>query len=353
MKKILSIGLIIILIVALKSCNKDPEIGTIYNPHPYELEIPPHFPPMEIPENNPLTVEGVALGRRLFYDPIISDDGSVNCNSCHIQEYSFSHPSNHISDVKGDPIKRNAMPLINLGWRENFAWDLRSGSLLGKIKNSISNPFAINGKPIEVETKLAQDSTYGRMFFEAFGPDAVTFENTAKALEQFLRTLISGNSKFDQYLQTNPPDLTIFTPEEQGGFDIFTTELGDCFHCHGGFLRSDLIAHNNGLDRTFTDKGLGKITGSTSDDGKFLATTLRNIEYTTPYMHDGRFNTLEEVAIFYSFELEHSSTIDPLMKKANQGGIQLTALQRQQLIAFLKTFSDEEFINNPDHKSPF
>jgi len=184
------------------------------------------------------------------------------------------------------------------------------------------------------------------MFLNAFGTEKIDSTLVTKAIAQFERTLISGNTKFDQYLLGN----TSLSQQELNGFTIFMSEdKGDCFHCHGSDnnpLWTDNDFHNNGLDASFNDLGLGAVTGDPNDNGKFKSPSLRNLVYTAPYMHDGRFSTLEEVINHYSEGLQSSSTIDPLMKKVNQGGVQLTPLEKADLKAFLITLTDDDFINN-------
>ena len=185
------------------------------------------------------------------------------------------------------------------------------------------------------------------MFLQAFGTSTIDSTLVTKAIAQFERTLISGNSKFDQYLLGNV-DLT---PQELNGFNVFITEeKGDCFHCHGtgsNPLWTDNEFHNNGLDAVFTDLGLGAVTGDPNDNAKFKTPSLRNLAFTAPYMHDGRFATLDEVINFYSEGLQNSPTIDPLMKSVNDGGVQLSAQDKADLKAFLLTLTDNDFINNP------
>jgi cytochrome c peroxidase len=169
-----------------------------------------------------------------------------------------------------------------------------------------------------------------------------------KALAQFERTLISADSKWDRYLRGD----TELSVAEARGFEIFFTERGDCFHCHSTILFTDNEFHNNGLDSVFTDDGLAGVTGDPADLGRFKTPTLRNLSYTAPYMHDGRFATLEEVIDFYSEGLKFSSTIDPLMKNVNQGGVRLSEEEKTNLLAFLLTLDDHTFITNPDFAKP-
>jgi cytochrome c peroxidase len=201
-----------------------------------------------------------------------------------------------------------------------------------------------------VVAKLEQDPEYPILFSKAFGTSSIDSSLVAKAIAQFERILISGNSKFDQYLLGN----ATLSLQELNGFTIFMDEeKGDCFHCHGSDnnpLWTDNMFHNNGLDTNFSDLGLGAITGDPNDYGKFRSPTLRNLIFTAPYMHDGRFATLEEVIDHYSEGLQPSSTVDPLMKKVDQGGVQLSNQEKISLKAFLLTLTDFEFINNPNFR---
>jgi cytochrome c peroxidase len=186
----------------------------------------------------------------------------------------------------------------------------------------------------------------------AFNTNIIDSSLVAKAIAQFERTLISGNSRFDQYLNGQ----ISLTAQELDGFNVFMTETrGDCFHCHGNAanpLWTDNLFHNNGLDATFSDNGLGTITGNTADYGKFKTPSLRNLAYTAPYMHDGRFATLDEVINHYSEGLQNSPTISPLLKYIGQGGVQLTASDKASLKAFLLSLSDSSFVNNPNFQQP-
>ena len=212
----------------------------------------------------------------------------------------------------------------------------------------VKNPIEMHSNWANVAEKLQQDPEYPTLFLRAFGTTIIDSSLVTKAIAQFERILISGNSKFDQYLLGN----ATLSLEELNGFAIFMDEeKGDCFHCHGSDnnpLWTDNGFHNNGLDSTFDDLGLGGVTGDPNDNGKFRSPSLRNLNFTAPYMHDGRFATLEEVINHYSEGLQFSSTIDPLMKKVSQGGVQLTPQEKLDLNAFLLTLTDPEFINNPD-----
>ena len=325
-----------------------------YIPIPATLDIPVLFQdrlidPL-IPTNNPLTEEGIALGKRLFFDRRLSGDHSQSCASCHNPRNAFTDNSQFSNGIDGSVGTRNSMPLFNLAWNfsDRFAWDGKELGLEQQALEPVQNPIEMHSNWSDVALKLQQDTDYPTLFLHAFGTATIDSSLVAKAIAQFERTLISGNSKFDHYLMGS----TTLSPQEMDGFDIFTREdKGDCFHCHGGEnnpLWTDNGFHNNGLDAVFTDLGLGAVTGDPNDHGKFRTPSLRNLAFTAPYMHDGRFTTLDEVIDFYSEGLQNSPTIDPLMKSVDQGGVQLSSEEKASLKAFLLTLTDHGFVNHPD-----
>ncbi|MCE2712394.1 MAG: cytochrome-c peroxidase [Cryomorphaceae bacterium] len=356
MKYVLAVFVVLTIVL---SCRKD-RIG--YMPTPYELQIPSHFPDMIIPEDNPMTVEGVALGRRLFYEEKLSGDNSMSCASCHAPVNSFSDPNQFSTGIQGIQGNRNSMALINLGWQKFFFWDGRSKSLEDQILEPIPNPIEMHQSWKDAVAKLNNDVSYRNMFFKAFGEEGVDSLKVTKAIAQFIRTMISGNSKFDvMYKYENGMSLTAvdqqilpnILAEEWAGYDLFKSLNGaDCLHCHSGVLMHINKFSNNGLDATFTDSGRGGVTGNPNDMGRFKIPTLRNIELTAPYMHDGRFATLDEVIEHYSSGLVSSPTIDPLMEHLSNSGVQLDNQERFLLKKFLITLTDQSFVNNPDFQDP-
>ncbi|MFC2176446.1 cytochrome-c peroxidase [Bacteroidota bacterium] len=336
---------------SVSGCKEKPEED--YVTTPYTLEIPAWFPPIDqfIPADNQMTVEGVALGRKLFYDPILSGDNTQACASCHLQENGFSDPRAFSEGISGEFGNRNAMAVINLGWNQfGFFWDGRDKTLEDQALGPVVNPIEMNTTWPEVEAKLNADAEYSLLFKQAYGIDVIDSLHVAKAIAQFERTLISGNSKFDRFYNQKIEQLTAL---EARGFVLYTTEAGDCFHCHGlGGLITDNRFHNNGLDQMFKDSGRYKVTGNADDIGLFRTPTLRNIELTAPYMHDGRFFTLEQVVEHYSEHVKPSPTIDPLMKKVGTGGLQLSEQDKKALVAFLKTFTDSKFATNTNFSKP-
>lgn len=360
MKKI---GIIILALCLFSSCSEDENNGFTpldendTTPATLDLNIPEIFssriiPPV-IPADNPLTEEGVALGKRLFFDKILSSDESISCASCHAPQKAFTDNTPTSAGVDGTLGHRNSMPLFNLAWNyaERFAWDGKELSLERQALEPVENPVEMHSDWGDVVNKLESHPDYPLLFEQAFNTQTITKELAAKAIAQFERTLISANSKFDRYSLGQ----ATLTPQELNGLDVFLREdKGDCFHCHGNPnmpLWTDNDFHNNGLNATFTDLGLGAVTGDPNDNGKFKTPSLRNLAFTAPYMHDGRFETIEEVIDFYSEGLQNSPTIDPLMKNVDQGGVQLSDADKADLKAFILTLSDPSFLNNPDFQN--
>ena len=343
------VGVVFLLVAACKKDESEDPEDTGWNPTDYNLVIPDGYPDMEIPENNPMTVEGVELGRRLFFDPILSANNTQSCASCHIQDLSFAENRQFSIGIDGIEGSRNAMSLINAGWFRSMNWDGSATTLEEQAFEPVTNPVEMHNTWPDAVAALKNHPDYPDWFYDAFGTRDFDSAHVVRALAQFERTLISSDSKWDRYLR-GEVQLSV---AETKGFEIFFTEKGDCFHCHSTILFTDNEFHNNGLDSVFTDTGLNEVTGDPNDIGKFKTPTLRNVVYTSPYMHDGRFETLEEVIDFYSEGLKFSPTIDPLMKNVNQGGVQLTQEEKENLIAFIKTLTDTTFINNPDFSNPF
>lgn len=303
------------------------------------LELSDEFPIMEIPEDNPLTVEGIRLGERLFFDPILSIDSTISCSSCHQNTAAFSDPAAFSVGVAG-ATTRNSMPIVNAGWMSTLFWDGRAISLEDQALQPVVNHVEMGETWNNVVAKLQRHPDYPSLFQDAFETDKVTADLATKAIAQFERTLISANSRYDQFRAGDIP----LTEEEELGRTLFFTEKADCFHCHGTSLFTDNRFHNNGLDQTHSDIGLAAVTGNDADIGKFKTPTLRNIEFSAPYMHDGRFATLEEVVEFYNSGSQPSATIDPLIGNGRQ--MNLTDEEKRALVAFMKSLSDPAFLNH-------
>lgn len=363
-----------LLVWLLSACN--PKEKT-HETTPYDLVIPRYFPTtLNIPADNPLTVEGVELGRKLFYDTRIrgyagsDSDSAMCCASCHAQSAGFDLGADnpHLRNgrpvgVTGESTRHNAMPLCNLVFNnEGYFWNgsvfngnenATARNLEDIVKMAITAADELNAQPDKVVATLSKDDEYKELFFKAFGDEEITLDRVAKAVAQFLRTLISADSKFDQYLRGE----TQLTDAEWRGYVLFTTEEGaDCFHCHGGAgtpLFTTNLFYNNALDANPNDPGdRFTVTGNPYDRGAFRAPSLRNITVTAPYMHDGRFNTLDEVLEFYNCGLQNSPYVSPLMHKIGDGGACLTPSQLSDLKAFLFTLTDDHFLTNPDFGKP-
>jgi len=332
----------------------------------YTIEIPPFFPPMDIPADNPMTEEGIQLGRLLFWEPSLSLDRSISCGSCHAPSSNFSDPNQFSSGVNGTLGDRNASVICNLGWSSSFFWDGRALTLEDQIREPIEHPLEMNVSwEVVVERLMTEDFgdlDYPQLFFNAFGSEIITEDLAVKSIAQFVRTMISADSKFDKWRRGE----TNLTDEEYLGYQLFLKEGGDpevnqggefgadCFHCHGeaGLQFSDYLFHNNGLDPSFeNDPGRVNVTGFVLDSGLFKTPTLRNVAVSAPYMHDGRFTSLEDVIEHYNSGGVSSSTIDPFMKYTT-GGLELAPQQKEAIIAFLHALTDTTFIQNPNFLDP-
>ncbi len=315
---------------------------------PFHLNISERLPKVKLPADNPLTVEGVELGRRLFHDARLSQNNAQSCASCHDRSKAFTDGRSFSLGVNGDAGRRNAMPLVNLAWAQEFFWDGRAKSLREQVLLPIQDAHEMNETLSRVVVKLSAEHDYRTQFKAAFGTVGITSERMSLALEQFLLTQISQESKFDRAARK----VTELTSQEQRGLQLFVTEHdprrglrgADCFHCHGGNLFSNHQFLNNGLEKRGNDLGRMEVTKSETDRGKFKVPTLRNVALTAPYMHDGRFATLEEVVEHYNGKLHRSPTLDPNLAKHPESGLGLSAEDKAALVAFLKTLTDENFV---------
>lgn len=364
MKYSLTIFLLTFFTLLFTQCDVDPEVigdeNWVYDPTPYAVKPPMGIPNIPTTNNNPLTAKGVELGRHLFYDPLLSADSSQSCSSCHSVGHAFSDTVKFSIGVDGIAGKRNAMPIYNLGYQpfdNGFFWDGRALTIEDQVLVPIQDPVEMHEFLPNVIAKLSRSEIYPKMFFEAFGESEITPELTGKALAQFTKSILAGNSKYDSVLA----GLTFFNDDELAGYLSFISlDGGDCFHCHGenGGLFSDYIYRNNGIDFAtsyldFLDPGYGKVTGDSADYGKFKTPSLRNIALTAPYMHDGRFATLEEVLDHYSEGINDTPFTDTFIQFAFQGGVQIDEEEKQQIIAFLHTLTDHTMKDNPIYQNPF
>ena len=372
-----SVLLLVVMTVLAMACNKGEEhpLIPVHKATPYEIKIPFGFPlKLNIPEDNPMTVEGIELGRYLFYDGRISGnaepDKRMSCGTCHLQENAFEcgidHPDftgGHPHGVTGIHTQQLMLPLFNLVWNHNgYLWNgfVRNDNPDPLLRNiealtymSIIAPHEMNSDTNKAKEMIQNTPGYPELFKNAFGTEEVTVDRMGKAIAQFIRTIISTDSRFDKYMRG---ELQL-TDAELNGFVLFTTEEGaDCFHCHGGFgnpLFTTHLYYNNGKDTLFSDgRDRYAVTGDLRDIGAYKAPTLRNIELTAPYMHDGRFSTLDEVIEFYSHHVLNSPYINPLMHHVANGGTQLIASEKADLKAFIQSLRDDSFLVNPAFSPP-
>jgi cytochrome c peroxidase len=347
-----------LLLIAIRSKESaDPPVET----GPYAFSYPSNFGNrFTIPADNPMTKQGVQLGRMLFYEKKLSADNTMSCASCHDQKRAFTDGTAFSRGVDGTPTSRSSMSLANLLWVRQFFWDGRAKSLEEQAITPLTDPHEMGQSLAVSAKKLQQTSAYPPLFKLAFGSDTITGERLTKALAQFERTLISSNSRYDQFLagQYQP------TEQEKRGHDLFMTHPvpeqklrgANCGDCHGGYKTFMEFYHNNGLDAEPKDQGREKMTGRNNDRGRFRVPTLRNIALTAPYMHDGRFKTLEEVLDHYNDHIQPSPTLAPLVMEATNevGGksLLLTPQEKQDVIAFLHLLTDSTFITNPRFSDP-
>lgn len=345
----------------LSACKKDNTNTTNeveYDATPYALAYG-NFPVPAIAQDNQLTVQGVKLGRMLFYEKMLSKDGTQSCASCHRQEHAFTDTAKLSIGVRGLEGKRQAMTVFNMAWHENeFFWDGRAHLLRDQSLLPIQDELEMDESLANVVTKLNQSQTYKDQFKRAFGSEEITSEKMSLAMEQFMNSIVSNNSKYDQFLAGKVQ----LTPSEERGRQLYFKEYNqffpdssgaDCAHCHGGANFENDKYMNNGLDAAFTDIGRENVTKSASDKGKFKVTSLRNIALTQPYMHDGRFTTLEEVVEHYNSGLQASATLDPALEQTRATGLFLDVQEKADLVAFLKTLTDQTLVTNPEYSDPF
>jgi len=349
---------VLALMVFINACKK--EVPDNETPdEPYELAYGT-FPPPPLPADNKLTREGVKLGRMLFYEKMLSRTNTLSCASCHKQAQAFSDTARFSIGVRGLEGKRQAMGVFNMAWHTNeFFWDGRAHLLRDQSLKPIQDELEMDETLDNMVAKLQAADIYPKQFKRAFGTETITSELVSKALEQFMFSIISNSSKYDEYLAGR----ATLTPEEERGRYLFFKEYNpgfpaisgaDCQHCHSGANFENNLYMNNGLDTdgSFADIGREKVTGNTADKGKFKVPSLRNVELTPPYMHDGRFKTLEEVVDHYNLVTE-SATLDPSFLQQLPAGLKLSASDKAALVAFLKTLTDVKLTTNPEYASPF
>ncbi|WP_282075248.1 cytochrome-c peroxidase [Maribacter aquivivus] len=311
------------------------------------------------PNNKATTDNGATLGRVLFYDKNLSMNNTISCASCHIQENGFSDPNALSTGFNGELTSRNSMGLANARFYENgrFFWDERAVTLEAQTLVPIQDLVEMGLTLPELEEKLTQQPYYAALFTNAFGDETITSNRVALALSQFIRSMVSYESKFDDGLaQTQDIDDNFpnFTTSENRGKQLFMSNQTRCFDCHATNVFVGDDARNNGLDATITDLGVGGITGNNNELGEFKVPSLRNIALTGPYMHDGRFETLEEVIEHYNSGVQNNPNLDNRLTQGNNvRRLNLSDTDKQALVDFLNTLTDDEFINDEKYASPF
>jgi cytochrome c peroxidase len=325
------------------SCSKeDPEV---YTNIPIDYKIPSNFPPLVFNlKNNPLTNQGFELGKKLFYDGRLASDGIVSCAFCHLQENAFSHHKEAFSQgVNGSIGTRNTPALQNLAFQTTFMYDGAASHLDLQPIIPFTNPIEMDGNFLNAIKMMKEDKVYQKLFNEAFKEGEINTENMLKALGQFMVMLTSSNSRFDKYRRKEVGGT--MSKEELAGYDLFNDK---CASCHATDLMSDGSFRNNGLavDLKINDIGRYRVTELKSDYYKFKVPSLRNVEKTAPYMHDGRFNSLEKVLDHYNSGVVDSKNLDPILKQNNRLGISVSYEEKIKLIAFLKTLTDYQFLND-------
>ncbi len=351
MRKVFYIAGLLMFVGVIHSCHPDDKKSVPYNPTPYTLQYPSYvdsaFGSPSIPADNLLTRQGVALGRRLFFEKMLSGDGTMSCARCHEPANAFDDTARFSHGITGALGTRNAMAVVNLAWGTTFFWDGRTNTLEGQAHDPVTNPVEMNTTWPEVVSRLQQDVNYPALFYSAFGTYTIDSTLVTKAIAQFERTLISFNSAYDKYAILGTGTLTT---QQAHGLELF--QAFNCSKCHTLGLFTDNTLRNNGLETVPSDSGLAKFTHLPTDYGKFKVPTLRNIARTAPYMHDGRFKSLEEIVNFYTMGVHQASpNLDSNMHFYATAHA-MNAQDRLDLVAFLESLTDSTFLSNPDFSRP-
>ena len=365
MNKYNLLAIFLLLVCITFSCSDDPtmeppEEEIVQDTTAYNLTYGA-LPSPDLPSDNTLTEQGVQLGRMLFYEKMLSGNNTQSCGSCHLQEFAFSDTARFSLGVREMEGKRQAMSVVNMAWNTNeFFWDGRAHLLRDQSLLPIQDELEMDETLEGVIEKLSESQMYRDQFSRAFGSPEITEEKMSLAMEQFMNTIVSYNSKYDQWLA----GAVQLTESEERGRQLYFEEYNpffpdisgaDCQHCHGGDNFENDQYMNNGLDTDaeIMDYGREEVTQDAADRGKFKVPSLRNIALTAPYMHDGRFQTLEEVIDHYNTGIQESATTDITLLNTIGTGLLLTTQDKEDLINFLKTLTDDVFVNVPSYKSPF
>lgn len=335
------IFLILLAFVVCGCSNDDDE----YQKVPLSFQVPSNFPELAYDlSNNPLTQKGFELGKKLFYDGRLSSDGVVSCGFCHIQADAFTHHGHSFSHGVGDNIgTRNTPPIQNLAFQTAFMWDGATTHLDLQPIIPLTSPIEMNGSFSQIIAMMKADPIYVKLFKQAFSDGQINSENMLKALGQFMVMAVSSNSRFDKFRRNEPGG--VLSQDELEGYAIFNQK---CASCHATDLFTDNSFRNNGLsiNPQINDVGYYRVTELPQDKYKFKVPSLRNIEKTAPYMHDGRFYTLEAVLNHYSNGVQNNLNLDSSLNTNGTLGIPLTNDQKTKIIAFLKTLTDQQFLTD-------
>lgn len=333
------------LSVVFFSCKRDPEIlsPNVGNENSYSPVVPAGWPsPVYNFSGNEVTYDGFTLGRHLFYEPMLSEDTTVSCGSCHLQTFGFSNGPSHATSHGVHSLigKRNSPALFNLTWQTKLMWDGSANNLENQPIGPIQNPIEMNLNLNDALTRVAASPKYKALFKNAYGDTVVTSQRFLKSFAQFMGLMVSYNSKYDKVKNGKE----IFTASENSGYNVFKN---NCASCHSEPLFSDHTFRNNGLPINFyQDSGRYGITLDPNDIYKFKTPSLRNLGFSSPYMHDGRFSTLSQVLNHYSAGISATQNLDPLLS----GGISLSAQEKSDLLNFLATLNDYTFMNDARFK---
>lgn len=333
---------LLMLLFLLSGCSKDNED---YQDLPLIFNVPSNFPALAYNlQNNPPTQKGFELGKKLFYDGRLSSDESISCGFCHIQQYAFTHHGHTVSHGINNAMgTRNTPPIQNLAFQDTFMWDGASEHLDTQPIIPITSAIEMNGNFTTIIERLKADANYPKLFQQAFASGNINSENILRALGQFMTMAVSSNSRFDHYRRNETGG--ILTQDELDGYAIFNQK---CASCHATDLFTDNSFRNNGLvvNPQVNDVGRYRVTELEKDRYKFRVPSLRNIEKTAPYMHDGRLYTLEAVLNHYASGVSDSPTLDPILNTNGTVGIPLTSDEKTKIIAFLKTLTDNQFLTD-------
>jgi cytochrome c peroxidase len=338
MKTVLLFLIATVGIISISGCSRDQSLQ-VPEMTAYTLDIPPGFPQPEIPGDNQLTENRVKLGKMLFFDKTLSLDSTISCGSCHFQEFAFADPRRLSLGVNDSLSIRNSMPLFNLAYAQSLFWDGGVPTLELQVLAPIEDHREMNLALTEAVKRIQANPQYVKWFQKAYNREPDLY-GLVRAIAAFERTMISGNSRYDQYAFQGK--TSALNDTELRGMGIFFGETAECFHCHTGFNFSDQSFQNNGLYSEYADQGRARVTSRTSDIGRFKVPSLRNIEKTAPYMHDGSLSSLEAVIDHYMSGGKGHPNQSPLVRPFT-----LTSQEKSDLIAFLKSLTDESFLRNP------